>query len=155
MKYYFIYKNQSMRAFTTSKDVLNKFLSQRKKYDYDIKKLDENKIDNKIVKTLEERQYELIYYNGYYLCSDEEEYFLEGLNDYFCQTRNGIDKLNSLCKLVKLTDKEKEIIQEMILYLAELIGAADELFFEDICDTEYDRYLKIDDMIKEIIKQFN
>lgn len=144
MDYYIIYRKEQFVGYTTSYDMLQKFLKTRKHIKYMIRVFKEKEIDSEILKLNTLSDYELSFYNGYTLYNEFpvfeyerellDESLFQFLSDMYTDTHYFVKSL----KFIKFTEDEKE---NVFIYLNSLLDNI--LYIFEQSDQAYDEIIDI------------
>lgn len=125
MKYYLIYRKGKFVGFTTSFDMLRKFLDSRQHRKYMVRIIPEEEIDEEILNSTKLSEYDLSYYNGYSITYElpvfeyEREMLEDELYNYLCDSFATIEYFTRKLKYIKFDSEDDE--NEVRLFLKSIL----------------------------------
>lgn len=141
MSYYLIFtKEGSFNCFTKDKKILKKYLKERNIDKYNVLKIKDRDMTEKLKKSIE---YEEIFVSyGVCMCASEEEYLFESLYTLENEAKYYIETLIRYFKYLKFSKKEEKIVESFIEKIINIINTCD--------DEKYN----IDKYVQRIIRNF-
>jgi len=155
MKYYIVLrKDGSYRGFTTIKEVFEDFTRQRNMKDFEVCIMNKKDMEPRLLQEINSSYTELVPNSGLLMFPDEEEYFIEGFNQYLLELKMYTSYLLKDIQYIEFQDnEERDIVIKTIKIIYQILKDIEDGENSDAC-VEYDRYFKMKDMVQHIINQF-
>lgn len=163
MKYFIIYKDDHFLGYCVDKKILNNFLNHRKGK-YEIYKIKESEIPEKLKNSFEFTNYELLEYTNYYTNNDTPVFNYEAIDMENLMVKDALaiqslsEEVIHNLKYFKLTDEELKIIKysfERLIEDLNCITDSNEVIYDEIFNINkyfYERYFPIRRDTKDIIE---